>query len=178
MTVDGAQPAADQDEGALGETGICLSAVLFFSVPWMSWFQGNNCSYEYAAGIQFASPGPTSRPSFLLNASPPASVTKFAAYLHVVSINAVSDCHTRTYLCEAGQNDERGDQGPPGLLQRGRRLDIKDSWRRSTTSGYLVDEVRRKDSVRSSKGGRRWPGEIGQRDGLYLSDCRPHGACC
>lgn len=40
-------------------------------------------SYEYAAGIQLASPGPTSRPSFLLNASPPASVTKFAAYYYL-----------------------------------------------------------------------------------------------
>lgn len=82
MAVDGAQPAADQDEGALGETGICLSAVLFLFCL-IKGFQPGRCSHEYAAGIQFASPGPTSRPSFLLKARPPASVTKFAAYLQV-----------------------------------------------------------------------------------------------
>lgn len=76
MAVNGAQSAADENEGSLGETGTHSSDVCW-DEP-----RGKG-SYEYAAGIQLASPGPTSRPSLLLNANPPASVTKFAAYLQL-----------------------------------------------------------------------------------------------
>lgn len=76
MAVDGAQSAADENEGSLGEAGTHWSDICWDA-------SRIKCSYEYAAGIQFASPGPTSRPNLLLNANPPASVTKFAAYLQV-----------------------------------------------------------------------------------------------
>lgn len=85
MAVYGAQAAADQDEGALGQAGsICEYGSLNKAFA-MGGRGGGEYPHEYAAGIQFASPGPTSRPSFLLKASPPASVTKFAAYLYMFS---------------------------------------------------------------------------------------------